>query len=41
MQGLQPLAEDHTYNVAGNYTLLPGVREMLESLGPVRAMPWG
>lgn len=26
------LAEDHTYNVAGNYTLLPGVREMLESL---------
>lgn len=26
------LAEDHTYNVAGNYVLLPGVREMLESL---------
>lgn len=26
------LAEDRTYNVAGNYVLLPGVRELLEEL---------
>lgn len=35
------LAEDHTYNVAGNYILLPGVREMLESLGPSGLCPGG